>query len=193
MCSFHTIGKNTSITEVLFTIKCLPLSLESWKEEKKVNKEYNPFSSHILIDSEVTHMNKKNEVMIILDQEKFLINVSGEVTKIVNQSVPCHCIDRVIGDKGGRVVFSKDSDTEAWTKNNSRRHVGSVAAAKTAAAAAAIFIAVMAPGDRWHQVTDKEGIRKKIGEPVAYETEVIKSSEIDLRINGITQEEVYID
>ena len=67
--------------------------------------------------------------------------------------------------------------------------MGSAAAANRAAAATAA-------GNRWLQVIDEARFRKNIwllalsaGEPVAYEKEVIQSSEFDLRVDGITQEE----
>ena len=130
---FRTIGENLSITEVLFTIKCLSQSLDTWQEERRVRKEDELFSSRLLIHSEVMHMKRKDQVKIIRDQEKvhchsywrndqnavYWVELSraqdlrlqfGETKSnaiIVHQPVPYPCIDRVVGDHGGRIIFQR--------------------------------------------------------------------------------------
>ena len=133
MYSFRTIGKNWSITEVLFTIRCLSRSLDLWQEEEKVKEEDKLFSSRLLIRSEVMHMNKEepsedysrprkvlyqsrwrgNQVAvhrIKLSRTRDLGLQFRQTTSnaiIAHQSVPYQNIDRVIGDNGGRVVFQR--------------------------------------------------------------------------------------
>ena len=78
---FRTIGNNSSFTKVLFTIKCPSRSLDSWQEEKKAKKDDNPFSSRLLIHSELMHMTKKNRLKIIQNQEKFIIIANRDMIR----------------------------------------------------------------------------------------------------------------
>ena len=121
----------------------------------KESKEDKLFSSHLLIHSEVMHMNKKNQVTKIPCTGK-IVTCARLWIAILADEVKCHYCASVSTISlywqsywwfrwSSRVA--KDPDTKAWTENNSQRHVGSTAAATAA-------------GNRWLQVIDEAGLKK---------------------------------
>ena len=94
---------------------------------------------------------------------------------IVHQSVPHQCIERVVGDDGGRIIFQRILTPKP--RPNSKKHVAFAAAAQWAPATATIF-------GGWHVVR---------GTGASWKKRSIQSSEIDLRVDGISQEEIYSD
>ena len=120
----------------------------------KASKGNKPFSSRILIHSEVMHTKKKNQVKTVQNPRKvhfrsywrrgqkaedwtrlsraqdhgleFCQTKSSAI--IVYQSVPNHCIERVVSENGGRILFQRVL-TPGWAKSGTQKHVARFAAA----------------------------------------------------------------
>ena len=221
------IWKNLSPTEVLRTTNILLHEQDSWQEESKVKKDDKPFTSRLLIHSEVMHMKKKDRVKIIHNQGKSIVIAIGENDQNavywvkINEKAqdlglqigqqnqtPLSCINqcqispRVVSDNGDRILFQRILTPRPKPKVTVRDTWRSKQQHNEQQQQPQSWESDLGPG-RPVQSGDRNESRNKGNDmasdslssrgPVQAENEVIQSSEIDLRVNGISQEEIYSD
>ena len=122
---------------------------------------------------------------------------------IVHQTVPYQCIDRVVGDNGDRIIFQRILTPRPGPRVTLRdtlrpqhqQHKEQQPQPQHSESGAYSRKPVQS-GDRNGSrnkgstvASDSLGSRK----PLQAEKEVIQSTEIDLRVGGISQEEIYND